>query len=158
MENRRSTLDAALQSVGLVYREDSELCKRYVEDAKGTPEDVALSMCRAHYLHNYCNFMLGRRIAHNTMRRRGNGRLPYRQWQALINRCVLATTDLKAFPERWPWLDGIGAEDWMGKHDLTPALLEEEETEEDNRTHYPSSSPEPSPAPGPAKHGEEGLV
>jgi hypothetical protein len=101
--------------------------------------------------------MLGRRVAHNTMRRGGEGRLPYRQWQALINRCVLATTDLKAFPDRWPWLDGIGPQDWMDKHDLTPALLLREE--EENRTHPSSHATEAHPDRDPAKDdADEGLV
>ena len=131
-ENRRE-LTMALDALGLKLRSDSAICAEYIQfrtllDMPTTAEDVAKKMAESHYLHNYCDFQGGYRLAHNTIQfRRTVLREEIKQtnqeWLDLIRECVLATTRQKDFPARWPWLDGVEPKTWMQEYDMTDEIF-----------------------------------
>jgi hypothetical protein len=127
---RKDLLESLLKEKKLYLRNDSDISWDYVlygsQAQISDPYVITQRMCEAHYLHNYCNFYLGRRIAYNTNKDRGQV-LPYQKWQELINRSTLLTTDLKKFPDVWPWLKGLSPDEWKKKHDLTKKLVRKTE-------------------------------
>jgi hypothetical protein len=121
-EQRFAQLSDALKLVGLVVRQDSELCWDFIlygDEAKVTTDvaDISQRMAKAEYLHKYCDFQLGYEIAQNTAKKRvksGQPLLPQQHWFQCINECVLQTTLLGTYPDVWPWLmeDTYSPDQW----------------------------------------------
>ena len=121
-EERFARLSDAMQLVGLVIRQDSELCWDYIlygDKAKLTNDvgDISQRMAKAEYLHKYCDFQLGYDIAQNLAKKRAKGGqppLPQQHWFQCINECVLQTTLLGEYPDVWPWLmeEGYTPDQW----------------------------------------------
>lgn len=123
---RKEALESHLSAVSLTLRKDSDLCWDFILYGQQSLncEQIRDQMCKAHYLHNYCNFWLGRHIAYNTTQAR-KIKLEFHKWQELINHATLLTTKLKQFPEEWPWLKGITAAEWKKANDLTDNLTKQ---------------------------------
>lgn len=127
---RKEELKLKLVNSGLTLRDDSDMCWDYIyygAKAKQINVDyIVLMMARAQYLHQYCNFKLGYKLAQNTAKNNaseGKKSLNYNCWLDLVNRCVLATTRMKKFPDRWPWLEGISKEEWKARHDISSYIV-----------------------------------
>lgn len=101
-------------------RDDSNLCWDYIFHGNNalTPSEIVLKMKKAKYLHEYCNFDLGFQIAKNTK----IGILNKDDWLALVRRCVLLTTDIKRYPQTWPWELRISPEKWKKLHDVSYSI------------------------------------
>ena len=122
MDQRRSQLLHALRNVGVEPRQDSYLCKAWVETGAGNLESVVQAMCEAKYLHEYCNFRLGYNLARGALKYHGS-KLPQPQWLQLVRNCVLKTTSTEAFPLSWPWQVGISPAQWKEVWDRTPTFF-----------------------------------
>jgi hypothetical protein len=90
--------------------------------------DIGNEMAQAEYLHKYCNFILGKKIAKNTLRRmkKEKGKhfiLPRNEWLKLINDCVLSTTKSKMFPDKWPWLYNVTPKQYKLQNDATRQIF-----------------------------------
>ena len=136
-EERKEELVALLRKNGLEWRDDSSLCRLYMLLGGSTlfndPKQIAHKMAEARYLHNYCNFELGRRIAMNTRDAReaqGGKKYNRQQFLNLLRRCVLLTTSLDRFPWKWPWLNDTPPDVWMSRFDVSKALLSRQGLEE----------------------------
>jgi hypothetical protein len=125
---RRRNLLLALDQMGIQFREDSIVCKSWIQHGKGgrcpNLDTVVLLMCQAKYLHEYCNFDLGYEFAMGAVRHNGH-RFPRHVWYHVLRQCVLSTTTSRCFPYVWPWLQQIPVEprDWLQRYDASPYIL-----------------------------------
>jgi hypothetical protein len=121
---REQTLRLVLHQRSMQWREDSLLCRNFVTNNKPSfdLETTVRKMEQARFLHEYCNFEIGRQIAINTA---GKNRDQYnhQMWLDLVKRCVLATTRYKSFPIVWPWALGISPNQWKKCHDISSHIL-----------------------------------
>lgn len=122
---REEELQVALSELGLTLREDSTLCRNYIE--YGDKADIsnvdliAHRMAETRYLHEYCNFNLGYNLARGVIRYL-NGPMPPPQWQETIRQCVLLTSNAGEFPPSWPWLQGLSPQEWRQEFDKTTRI------------------------------------
>ena len=121
---REQILRLALHKRSIAWRNDSLLCRNFVTNNRPSYdlETTVRKMEQARYLHEYCNFELGREIAANTA---GENRDEYehQEWLDLVKRCVLATTRYKSFPIVWPWVLGISPDRWKKQHDISSQIF-----------------------------------
>lgn len=100
---RMKKLDRHLTMNGLRRPIDSRLCFHYIM-CGGTCDDIILSdiaiaLKKANYLHQKCSFSSGHRLAHLNMQRHTMSVLDHTDYLAFIRRCVLLTTESRAYPE-----------------------------------------------------------
>lgn len=100
-EDREKRLQAALSEIKLDMREDSQLCKDFINGSDISLEEVVKEMATMHYLYNYTDYKtdLERVVAH-LVQTRG----PFRG----VWRCAAQSVKLvhmsKGLPEKWPWM------------------------------------------------------
>jgi hypothetical protein len=98
---RETRLKEELAKVKLEIRDDSQLCKEYIEGSDLSLEDVVKEMATMHYLHSYTEYKADlERVADYLIKSRG----PFRG----VWRCAAQSVKLvhvsKGLPEKWPWL------------------------------------------------------
>ena len=104
-------LKGFMKKEGIYIRKDPDICWDYIlfgDEAKflKDPAQIARKMAEAEYLHKYCDFQLGYETAQKQAKiRAANGQPPWnrQQWLEQVNTAVLHTTELRQFPEQWPW-------------------------------------------------------
>ena len=120
---RKDILTGALLMVGIQeVRRDSSVARKWIMGSEDLALDAVVEhICRAKFLHEYCNFDLGYHIAKGILEWHGS-RFDKQHWLNIIQRCVLLTST-GVFPERWPWLDDVSPQQWKSIHDHTSTFI-----------------------------------
>ena len=99
---RTTELSNKLSEYGLVIRDDSKLCKGYIDGSLDCDlNDVANRMCQMKYLYEYCNMGSAFQKAKIEIKKYGNG---YNCHQELFDSAEDIALGHKAYPTEWPWL------------------------------------------------------
>jgi hypothetical protein len=125
-QNRYKQLEKSLEDELINFRKDSDLCWDFVfhgDRARVTHiPTIVIKMKKAKYLHEYCNFELGYKIARNTAGSKYN-KLPKEEWLTLLRRSVLLTTLQRGYPQIWPWEKDITPANWKIENDRTQEVM-----------------------------------
>ena len=139
---RKTRLETLLREDGMEWRDDSVLCRQWVEQGSDekytTAHDIVNKMGEAKFMWEYCNYDFGRTIANNSRDRRKQvtgKKMPSHVYLSLLRRCVINTTRDGEMPWRWPWLNNITPEQWKSTEDVTEALKARGEKLESVREH-----------------------
>ena len=106
VNKRRQELISALQIVKLEFRNDSALCKKYIEgDTTYSLREVVLRMCQMKYLFEYCNMEECKQIAYDEYIETFNsGYFPDFKVFDEAERIALNKYSNGIYPKIFPWL------------------------------------------------------
>lgn len=109
-DSREKELTQALAKIGLVIRDDSYLCKQYIEGKVNSNfpslDSVVTRMAQMHYLYEYCNFEKYKRLAYEDIRQQGF--LGYIYPGEISDTAEsMALKKYGKYPETWPWLTNV---------------------------------------------------
>jgi hypothetical protein len=105
-EDRTLILDKEFEKHGILRREDSKLCQKFIESGSLTiynsPKKISRRMAEMHYLYNYTEYA---DILFNKFEewkeRTKDGSVYYIKPQVEAEYIAL---DMKPYPEDWPWI------------------------------------------------------
>lgn len=99
-KERKDELTEELNKFGLNLREDSILCRKYIQQDEGDLEDIVERMCEMKYLHEYTNFKTIKQQVYEEFVKEefyiGDGNV-FREAES-------RTISENPYPEIWPWI------------------------------------------------------
>lgn len=116
-QDRLNRLREHLWRRGLPLRPDSRFCQKYLQTGTPPINVVTQRVAEALYLHEYCDYERGTRLALTLQAQRPD--VP--MWR-LIQAGTLAHTTYGSFPPVWPWEAQITPYHWRTWTTYTPTL------------------------------------
>lgn len=103
-ESRKQKLIMALNAAGVQFRNDSKLCRLYIDDETDySLNDVVNRMCQMKYLYEYCNYAECKKIVYNQEKKNMNKYFIKPELNDLAEILALNKYSNDKYPNIFPW-------------------------------------------------------